>query len=310
MKAGILSLLEDAPDASLSEINQNTRVLEIDHEQSYLDGSTYLEGQAAERTTEDEKRAQIGGGSIAVEKIREEKVLDTDFLADLENRFLLIGSSDGEFLYNMIWAQTGAQVNRAEIDIVDFVRTIRKREQSNLEYWMAAKGGDLGTKIGYHMDAEDALARSANIGIGFEYRWQNSMLKGVVYESGYVALFEPKHWDSGAFLKWVNEELLQFADYPEDEEETEQTRLDHAAADPYKVDGETYTQVDEDDIDSGEDQRSLEDLVEAIVDEYDPDGPTSLTVIEDHMADKHDLNAQELEDRVRHELGMEVDHDG
>jgi len=53
--------------------------------------------------------------------------------------------------------------------------------------------------------------------LGFEYRWDGAPVRGVMAESGYVAIYDGLE-DVAPLGRWMREEVLPYASRPEQQE--------------------------------------------------------------------------------------------
>ena len=75
---------------------------------------------------------------------------------------------------------------------------------------------------------KDAI--QAEIGVGFETPWHGTVVKGVIYNSGYLAIYNPSSWGPMQFAGFVREEIMPVAEVPDVEEDAgEQSTLDGEA---------------------------------------------------------------------------------
>jgi hypothetical protein len=75
--------------------------------------------------------------------------------------------------------------------------------------------------------ATPADAGTANTGVGFSAAFGGTVFKGVIYESGYVAVW--RDIDAGGFLDFIAQEILPFSETVETEEPGIQAKLKQAA---------------------------------------------------------------------------------
>jgi hypothetical protein len=96
------------------------------------------------------------------------------------------------------------------------------------DVWMVAESdGEDATVMKYGDAATPADAGTANTGVGFNAAFGGTVFKGVIYESGYVAVW--RDIDAGGFLDFISEEILPFSETVETEEPGIQAKLKQAA---------------------------------------------------------------------------------
>ncbi len=222
----------------------------------YLDGRTLYFGTAADYVEEQVQKVHIDHGKITTsrEDVINRKVVE--FYADVSTDPGFIGvssASDGEWLVKRIAAKTGVEVVETRIDVDAFAERIREEAEAP-NAWNVSRQRDYGggmeeTSIDYHHSADLDDATGGTIGLGFEYFWDDTRVEGIVYESGYVALYSDTI--SEVFGAWVREEVLPHLHIPEaGEDETEQSTLTEDEQDRAEVaatdggDGESLDDLD------------------------------------------------------------------
>jgi len=222
----------------------------------YLDGHELYFGSAADYIEEQIQKVHIDHGEITTSRenvIQRKKV---EFHADVSTDPGFIGvssASDGEWLVKRIAAKTGVEVTETRVDVDGFAERIRKEAKAP-NAWNVSRQKDYGggmekTSIDYHQSADLDSAADGTIGLGFEYFWDQTRVEGIVYESGYVALYSDTI--SEVFGAWVREEVLPHLYVPDVDDESEQSTLSEDEQDRAEVaatDG------------GGGDQQSLDDL--------------------------------------------------
>jgi len=228
MIAGIIGLLEQPPNETELEgwTRQPHAAATVDRT-DYLDGETVYYGEACDLVEQEQKRPQVvetdsGRTNIAqVTDLVDEKAY-TRFVADLENRWTTISRSEGEFFWDELGVRYGTIVERAHIDLDAWLDDYKGRDDS--ECWAVgwSEDGDdeedTPASIGYHEEANlyDAPPDMAKQ-FGFKYSWDGYYVRGMLCESGYVAVY---NLDNRAqFARWLTDEVLEYAEVPEDPQE-------------------------------------------------------------------------------------------
>ncbi|CAL92445.1 hypothetical protein BJ1_gp23 [Halorubrum virus BJ1] len=224
MRATILGLARDEiADPSIESHIENATYPAIDvTAYERLDGTTVYAGDAAGRIDVEQEEIYISDSSIIVEP---ELVTDysyCEWIADLTEGWLGVNRSDGDWLFDTLGAVKGTLIHRAEIDIDGFASYLS--DYPNASAWNTTQTRSLDadddaeeSTIKYH-DAAN-LAETGGSGqttmLGFEYFWNDGYTRGVVSESGYVALFEGGD-RPGTYAAFINSEILPFASLPEE----------------------------------------------------------------------------------------------
>ncbi|EMA69165.1 hypothetical protein C461_03282 [Halorubrum aidingense JCM 13560] len=197
----------------------------------YLDGHTIYYGTAADLIEERREDVAVDDTEISTGRAKVLVPRAIDFYVDVSTDPGFIGissASAGEWFVKRVAAQTGVNVMQTRIDVDAFAEHIRDQETAdawNVSHSRDYGGGKEKTSIEYHDAADLASASNGTIGLGFEYFWDDIAMRGVIYESGYVANYRDGLLEE-VFAKWVREEVLPFLEIEHDEEETtEQTEL-------------------------------------------------------------------------------------
>jgi len=221
MIAGTLAVLEDTADEPLESWfrgKSSLPALEVKKTQSSFDDRPIQSGVAADAVTRETKVPEVtvtidGEPSGITEEPREQgERISTDWVADVTGTGLIaIESVDGDgmldFPLDLFYNLAGSKPVRQRVDI-EALHIAWSDEDSLGDVWLnAADGGD-GARIDYHQQADPE--QKATIGLGFERPWNGTVMRGVVYESGYCAVYNCSR--PTEFVRFVEEELLPFCD--------------------------------------------------------------------------------------------------
>lgn len=229
MIAGQLAALEEPLEDRLESFYRRTpeRALDVDTTQEGFDGRPVQDGTAV--TTVEDTQTSVAflaapddsdGEYSGVDVEREDtaRVVATEWVADPQGTGLLAAESTTEagapvpFPFDMIEARTGREVRLLEVNIQELYESWRRRDDL-AEVWLKGvedDGGDDdsgGTRLDYHNRA-DLDEEPADLAVGFRHRWGGSLARGVVYSSGYLALYNVTM--PGAFLSFAEEEVLEY----------------------------------------------------------------------------------------------------
>lgn len=230
MIAGTLALLEETADDPLESFaDDGHRALEVKGTQEYLDGAIVQHGRVAAMVESRTEDIIVEGDTIDVETIETLSHVWTPWVADVTDGGFVLAErtvpNDPPFPFGMFESLAKTWVDAALIDVAAFVRRQRDADRE-WDIWMAGRKEEVGgeddvdnTKIAYGEDALRKDAIQAEVGVGFETTWRGSHVKGVVYTSGYVAVFQPSLWGPVQFARFVSEEILPVAERDVDEEE-------------------------------------------------------------------------------------------
>jgi len=223
MIAGTLGLLESPADEALNSHSGMVGALDVRDTQEYLDGGVVQSGVAAAQREVTDELVHVTGSDIEVERTETSHWTHTEWVADVQTGFVLAertAGSDPGFPWGVFRAATGRTVASAAIDTAAFIDA-----QDDPDVWFtgADVDGRDDVRMDYHAAASlGSTADAPNIGVGFDIPWQGTTMRGIVYASGYVALFEETAGPV-QFATFVRDEVLPFAANPEDDDEQQES---------------------------------------------------------------------------------------
>lgn len=236
MYAGTLGRLQNAVDAELETTFAEGGTLpglDVERTQHSFDNRPIQAGQAATRVETTTQDVSVGvnaeGEPLAIDTERRETMEDivTDWVADVTGTGLVAAASvtgDGEFAFpfDLFTAVTDERIDRLEVNVLELHEAWDEDDTAG-DVWMTAGDDGEGANIAYHSAA--SRDDQPTIGIGFERPWNGTVERGVVFESGYVAVYSAS--SASSFIRFVEEELLPFCEVA-GEDESEQQTLDDA----------------------------------------------------------------------------------
>lgn len=240
MIAGSLALLEHPASEPLESYSSGGfSTLDVRQTQTYLDDATVQHGRAAATVEGEQEEIHVAGGEIDVESAPVNKKVWTEWVADVTDAGFVVAErtagSEPPFPFGLIESRTGSLVTPARIDVGQFVAAQRDADR-DYEIWMAGRKTEIedddapdDVDIHYGSGALSKDAIQAEIGTGFRVHWHGSWVRGVLYASGYVAIYDPESWRTPQFARFVREEILPVAGAQE-RSETEQASLEEADA--------------------------------------------------------------------------------
>jgi len=234
MIAGTLALLDEPADETLSDYSDGGyTALEVDETQEYLDGATVQSGQVASLVEDSREEVYVTGHTIETERVDTQTHVATSWVADVTGAGFVLAEStepdDPPFPFNVIGARCNTDAEPASIDPNAFVQR-QERNDRDLSTWYSGSKAETpeddrpdDVNMGYGRDANPS---GGNIGVGFKTPWRGTTVRGVLFASGYIAIYAPSAWGPIQFARFVREEIIPVAHVPEPEDdETEQTEL-------------------------------------------------------------------------------------
>lgn len=228
MIAGTLGILEDTVTARLKSKNGGGfTTLDVQGRDEYLDGAAVQYGRACSTVESTQEEIHVLDGEIEVESVGTKERVWTEWVADVTDAGFVVAerthSENPMFPFDLFRAATGETVDPARIDPGAFVR-----QQDDVDLWFSGSKAETpdtepnDVDMGYGRDANQA---GGNVGVGFETGWNGTTVRGVMYASGYVAVYNDT-WGPMQFARFVRDAILPVAHVPDTEEGTEQDTLE------------------------------------------------------------------------------------
>ena len=218
MRAGVLAVVDgtfnmvDSFTETVSEDDTElARRLEIGRVFSLPDGSMAFAGHAAAERLANQREASIEDDEIHVEEGTEVVTDYTEFVG-VTGEFVVVGSGDGEFAFDLVGAETNTDIQRATLDLDGFFAS-----HGSATPWRAgfAGNGDAGMNGVFHgedlrssHDLDSLLADSSLNQLGLSYGYDGDQVKMTASRSGYVEVYQPSSYDAATFLTYLREEML------------------------------------------------------------------------------------------------------
>lgn len=225
MIAGTIAVLEDPLDEPIESTGGSGGFTTVDVIETLegFDDTDIQHGRVCD--TIETRMDNVGvtdGGAIEVDTETRIDRVWTPWVADATDAgFVAAERTHGEeFPWTIFAARCRTSVDRVEIDVGDIVASFRDRDRA-VDVWMVGANSG-GAEIRYHSNARPADATRADIGVGFELPWQGTTAEGVMYRSGYVAIYS-EGWGPRKFAAFVRDVVLPYAAVPEDDEGEQDT---------------------------------------------------------------------------------------
>lgn len=230
MMAGALAIMDDYGSTYRVSSEQWTDrdAIDVQESQDGLDDTLVQSGAACAMV---ESTAQDVGinpdGGIWTEQVGSREHVYSEWVADPHTGFATAASTTGTdpgFPFSQLSSVLDTRLRRAVIDPGGFAED-RYDAYPQTEFWMTGNktpSGDIETpddvRIAYGNDAKAAAAHSAEIGVGFSTNWHGKGVRGVIYASGYIALYNSTVGPV-QFAGFIRDCILPHAEVPEEPEE-------------------------------------------------------------------------------------------
>ncbi len=166
--------------------------------------------------------------AIMTERVEGRESFVTDWTADVTSSGLIAvesaaGDGDLDFPFDIFYASTDRRVERLAVDVSGLHKAWADEDVLG-DVWMVGAEDSQGASIDYH--ARASAADRPTIGLGFQRPWNATVVEGVVYRSGYVALYSVER--ANDFVRFVDGELGPFLFVPDDDDGGGQATLDES----------------------------------------------------------------------------------
>lgn len=233
MIAGTLGILssptEDTLESYYSDQGDRLPALDVERTQTGFDGGPVQSGQAAARVPTEQRDVSVAHtrdgdpGGLMIERNEGRKTVTSEWVADPTDSGLvaaasLAGDPEDPFPFDLIGRVAGRRVERQTVDLQSLHLDWHKADVLDDVEMVAAEQQD-GATIAYGDAADPDVRPSA--GLGFQGSWGHGRTRGVIYPSGYVALYSAS--SPSAFCRFVVDEILAYCEPPEDEDGEQST---------------------------------------------------------------------------------------
>jgi len=230
MIAGTLAVFDETADEPLEPFIRagGYPALTITTTQSTVDEATPQAGQVAGRIKDTHTQVYTGDDDgepwIDTERNDAIQAIATDWYADVTGSGVVLAESiaaneELPFPFDVFGGLIRSNIERKQLDIRQLYQDW-DGDGGLSKVWMAGND-ERGASMAYHGSATDV---EPTIGLGFKRAWNGTTIKGVVWQSGYLALYTARHAADG--LQFVADEMLPYTESWDPEEHEDQTDFD------------------------------------------------------------------------------------
>jgi hypothetical protein len=186
-----------------------------------------------------ETQRDLAGDSIAqsgrAEEVPSTKRVWTEWAADPTGSGVIAaertaGANPG-FPFDVFRSVGEQLVDPLVIDPGALIQSQAARDRA-VDVWMTGDKAESGSaltpddvQINYGREATVRDAQEATVGVGFEIPWEGKTVRGVAYQSGYVAVFTDGVGPT-QYIQFISDVILPHAEAPDPEGTEEQTTLE------------------------------------------------------------------------------------
>lgn len=227
MMAGSLGLLEDAVGDELESFGTGGfATLDVRDTQAYLDAARVQKGAACALVESTTEEIHVSGTAIETEEVGATERVFTEWVADVTDAGFVLAErtagSDPMFPFSVFRGVLGTPVEPAVLDPTAFVS-----QHDDIDLWFSGSKAETGedkpndVSMGYGRESRQA---GGNVGVGFKMGWNGTTVRGVLYQSGYVSVYN-ETWGSIQFARFVRDAVLPVASIPDAADDMEQDTL-------------------------------------------------------------------------------------
>jgi hypothetical protein len=219
MKAGVLGVVDGTfaavdsfDDTYIEDDHELQRRLEITRVFSLPSGEMAFAGRGAVETLTERTTASIERGEIRVTEAAQTVTRYAEFVG-VPGEFVVVESGDGEFVFDLVAAETGTDVSRATLDLDGFYAT----HESATPWKAGFAAGDDGVNGVFHgadlrtnPDVDRLLGDARLNQLGLDYEYAGDDVKMTASRSGYVEVYRPSAFDAARYLQYLRDEVQPF----------------------------------------------------------------------------------------------------
>lgn len=218
MQATLLYQLTGEPNSTEIESRLGDGLPAIDANATrYLDGRTLYHGEAAAQIETEERVPTVTDDAIFHEKEPVSQYRSCEWFVDFEKEWAGIDTSDGEFFFDLLVQTHGVRGEKVEVGLAAWARDFIDWQDAHV-WGMSYSEGDEETTVragaDFHKDASKRTLRQQAddvAAVGFSYIWDGARARGIISESGYVAIYS--NWTAEQFGRWLASEVLPYTVY-------------------------------------------------------------------------------------------------
>lgn len=224
MKSGIIGFVHgdfDRIESQTTSVEKGEtelqRCIDVENTLTLESGREVQVGSVAKEDRVKEERARIENGTVASEERINIETSYTRFVA-IPGEVVILGTGGGTFGFDLIGRQVEALIERAEIDLNEFVS-----HHEDADYWQygfyntglnAENGVFYGTEVEEDSNAQTFINSSVPNQVGLDFLYGDKPVKAKLAESGYVEVYQPGEWETTEYVGFVADAVLPYVRSP------------------------------------------------------------------------------------------------
>lgn len=231
MIAGSLAILaEPVADGIEDYHDSGQRAVEVSLEdQATLDGDTLSvqAGTVAGSIKTTRNVVTLDGHKISEETRDTSQLVASDWVADVTGGGWILSEStrpsDREhkpaWPFSLFETLLGVEIFPVNVDPGGFAQRQQDADRDTATEFVGKRTGEDDVTINWGKEASTAKSLEADVGVALTTFWRGEFVRVIVYQSGYIAAWEPEDWAPSAFARFVEEEVLPVTYVPDDDED-------------------------------------------------------------------------------------------
>lgn len=224
MESGIIGFvhgdfgrIKDETTATEDGDTELLRRVEVDETQTLESGREIQTGSVAKDKKVKQQNTQITDEGIVR---RETTEIDTDYapFAAIPGEVIILGTGAGTFGFDLIGRQVEALVERAEINLGDFVGDYEDGSFWQYGFYNSGLNAEKGVLYGVEVDEDNTAQTFMNSAtpnqIGLDILYGDKPVKLTMSESGYVEVYQPGDWETPEYVDFVADVVLPYVRSP------------------------------------------------------------------------------------------------
>ncbi|MDQ2052923.1 hypothetical protein RBH26_21000 [Natronolimnohabitans sp. A-GB9] len=228
MIAGQLAFLADPADEPLESTHQgNTRAIEVEETQTYLNDELVIQsGTVAGEVVKQDERVIIDGTTIETETRDVRRKVASEFVADVDSGGWILAERthtselehEPDWPFNDISTQVGQEIAPVRLKPWEFVRNQRDEDRTFTVEMATSEHNLDDVSIEWGHGALKSKAVNADVGVALTTFWNDVHVRLVIYQSGYLAIWEPEEMQPELLGRFLDEEIVPIATFDDDPE--------------------------------------------------------------------------------------------
>jgi hypothetical protein len=171
-----------------------------------------IAGRAAIERVDEQEEVSFRDGEIVAHQQPAKIGHYTEFVV-VPGSFVVVENGTGTFAFDLISEQTGAEIERAELDLYELSGQIEGADPWQIGFYNNSGRAEKGTVYGDNLLTDDeigeVLKRAEKNQLGLRFNGRHSeTVQMTATESGYLEIYQPDSYDTEEFLQFISDYIL------------------------------------------------------------------------------------------------------